>query len=433
MTPRQYLLQVKNNEAVRQELLENTKFLDLYNVTINERAYHYMNNLIEPLLCPYCKINMRTFSGRFSSGYRPTCKCKECKSKMFSEAHTDNTAISDNREARFLEWEKSVTHVTDSDIKENIKYDKYISKLTNPVIIKFLKNRFKDSDSLLESFQRIQQGIEEKPLCPYCGKPVTWLGKKGKMFTKYCSNTCRANSKETHDRMKATLKSKWGTEGCYDSPKYRAYLKEKIGRETWSTPEVIEKRKQTFKERFGTSKISEIPEILEKVEETNIERYGVPHRMMDDEYKVAHIEKLNSLGNERFATSKEEIKLRDELLKVYPTLIWHKYDKERYPYNVDFYIPEKDLFIEYQGSQYHHYEAYNPENPKHIEELKKLQELAKVTPISRKNSNQYYETIRIWTQKDPEKRKFAKEHNIKLLEIWPHYNLNEVIKQIEEF
>ena len=64
----------------------------------------------------------------------------------------------------------------------------YCSNITNHYIIDYLSNRFKDSSSIEETIKRIKLHIEEKPLCPTCGKPVNFIGKPSKMFTTYCSN-----------------------------------------------------------------------------------------------------------------------------------------------------------------------------------------------------------------------------------------------------
>ena len=46
-----------------------------------------------------------------------------------------------------------------------------------PETLKYLNNRFKDSESLRETFLRIWFKIEERPKCPICGEPRSWRGK----------------------------------------------------------------------------------------------------------------------------------------------------------------------------------------------------------------------------------------------------------------
>lgn len=423
---------VKNSIELQQELIKYTSFLNNYDVDILERLYHYLNDYNTPLLCPVCNKNLRTWTGRFKEGYRATCNCKSCKNMSRSQFMTGKTDISENRDNKFKEWQKTITLVTDDIIKENIKYDKYLDLIDNSNIIDYLNNRYNDSDSLLESLQRIRMGIEEKPLCPKCGMPVKWVGKESKMFTKYCSNGCRANAEETHEKAKQTLIEKWGTSGCYDSSIYRQYLKDTIGRETWANNESIEKRKQSFIDHYGTDKISEIPEILRKREETCLKKYGFKNQMQNPDIKAKAIETFNKSSNKKYGTSKPEKEWKTKLEEYYPSLIWHYYNKKKYPYNVDFYIPEKDIYIEYQGSQYHHYEPF-VNSDEQQDELARLYELAEASPKNEKGTNMYFEIIKVWTVTDPSKRRFAKKNNIKLIEIWPDDNIDKILEEIEKF
>lgn len=82
-----------------------------------------------------------------------------------------------------------------------------------------------------------------------------------------------------------------------------------------------------------------------------------------------------------------------------------KYGDNRYPFNCDFYIPSKDLFIEYQGHQTHGPEPYDENNPKHLELLIKYQD------------NGY--DMSTWFKRDPNKIKLAKENKINLLLVYP--------------
>lgn len=48
-------------------------------------------------------------------------------------------------------------------------------------------------------------------------------------------------------------------------------------------------------------------------------------------------------------------------------------NKTTYPYSCDFYIPEIDYFIEFQGSWVHGKHPYNPSSTEDAERLNKLQ------------------------------------------------------------
>jgi len=95
-------------------------------------------------------------------------------------------------------------------------------------------------------------------------------------------------------------------------------------------------------------------------------------------------------------------KLREEFPKTE-----HQYSKDtRYPFNCDFYIPELDLFIEFQGFFVHGNEPYNGSN------------LPEIWLEKSKNSKLYEKAIVTYTESDPFKRKTAKTNKIRFLEIW---------------
>ena len=83
-------------------------------------------------------------------------------------------------------------------------------------------------------------------------------------------------------------------------------------------------------------------------------------------------------------------------------------DNQRYPFNCDFYIKSKDLFIEYQGHQTHGYEPYDATNPEHWVYCDRLQ------------ASGY--SLDTFTIRDPNKIATAKQHKINLLLIYPKRN-----------
>jgi hypothetical protein len=55
-------------------------------------------------------------------------------------------------------------------------------------------------------------GIEEKPKCPTCGKPVIWIGKPSKLYTTYCSNKISASNINTRQKDAETCRKKYGVD-----------------------------------------------------------------------------------------------------------------------------------------------------------------------------------------------------------------------------
>lgn len=89
-------------------------------------------------------------------------------------------------------------------------------------------------------------------------------------------------------------------------------------------------------------------------------------------------------------------------------IIRNKVIDSRYPFNCDFYIKSKDLFIEYQGHQTHGDEPFDPNNEKHLELLKVKEE-------------QGYD-MSTWVKRDPKKLQTAIKNGIKLVIVYPKHN-----------
>lgn len=112
-----------------------------------------------------------------------------------------------------------------------------------------------------------------------------------------------------------------------------------------------------------------------------------------------------------------------EVLKKFYSNIEREYFDERFPFRCDFYIPEKDLFIEYQGFWTHGKHPFDEKNKKDLEILKKW-----------KSSDQkiYKNGIDVWSIKDPIKRTIAQKNQINYLEIFDLKINEEKIKNILE-
>ena len=91
---------------------------------------------------------------------------------------------------------------------------------------------------------------------------------------------------------------------------------------------------------------------------------------------------------------------------------------EKYPYKCDFYLPEIDLYIEYQGFPGHNnhpFDANNEQDLKIVEEWKQKSEEINYKGEKKK---QYLGYINTWTISDPKKRECAKNNNLNWLEFF---------------
>ena len=184
-------------------------------------------------------------------------------------------------------------------------------------------------------------------------------------------------------------------------------------------------------------------------------KYGIPIRQMPDAVKLERskwtsekeLQRSRSVHNAWASKSPEEIKAinnkkfahgtinsSDSIMKAHQTrmlngtskvsksesefynkLLFMGFDKDdikrnyfgdsRYPYNCDFYIKSRDLFIEFQGHQTHGNEPFDPNNGEHIAYLDAC------------NARNYDMTT--WTKRDPKKLSTAKQSGIKLVLVYP--------------
>ena len=127
--------------------------------------------------------------------------------------------------------------------------------------------------------------------------------------------------------------------------------------------------------------------------------------------------KINSTKkkNNSFNISKTEEICFNILKEVFPNII-RQYRSEKYPFNCDFYIPEKDLYIEFNGTWTH---------GKHPFDINNKNDIDLVEMWKSKNTKFYNNAIETWTHRDVLKRETAKNNNVNFIEFW---NLDEVKK-----
>ena len=281
-------------------------------------------------------------------------------------------------------------------------------------IFDYLLNKvYYDSTSIYETLKRIQMNIDVKPLCPICHKPVNFIGKQSKMFSKYCSNSCRAKDPKNYNN--------W-IEG------QKKYNKNHYGVEyNWQRNDIKKLRKEKLIEHYGTTKLYTVPEIKEKIDKSVREKINEirSHRnkTLQEKYNVSSIGQLIALPeiqakinetkrkNKTFNTSKLEEESYLLLKEKFPDII-RQYRNEIYPFNCDFYIPSLDLYIE---CNYHWTHGNHPFDKNNIEDNKKLQ------MWKSKNTKFYNNAINVWTVRDTEKLNILKTNKLNYL-IFYHIN-----------
>jgi len=427
------LIRISNLESLSKQVRDATSFLDEYNPTISERFYYLIHDLKEVQRCKFCgkKLKWNT-RNELSKGYWLTCGDKACDAKRRAIKMTGSSSISESRDKKFVEWQATVIEINDDIVKKYIKYDKFVNMLTNPIIINYLKNRYDDSSSLLETVQRIRFGIEKKPICARegCNKPVVWVGKKSLMMRTHCCQSCAGLDEKTQEKRFDTCEKVWGTRGVYDSEKHQQMYKEKYGvAASAQRKDVIEHRNETFLKNYGTIHPTQCQSVKDKTANTFMERYGVKTTFMLPEIRELAVKKLNE--NSKYATSDREKQVREIISRFY-NIDNEKMDKSRFNYNVDFYLPDYDLYIEYQGSQFHHERAFLG-TAEDEAELESLIDKAKERESETGQKSQASTIAYVWAELDVKKREEARDKNLNYLEIYSFHDEEDIIRQIQLF
>lgn len=167
-------------------------------------------------------------------------------------------------------------------------------------------------------------------------------------------------------------------------------------------------------------------EWAEKARQTSIERYGVPSPNMREESRREVSKRMSSARvqqqslatktrNGTLATSSSEDAVY-ELLCDYTnqhgmTVVRQYRDEKRYPFAVDFYIPERDLFIELNGSWSHGGHWYESD--------RELDQKTVQTWLNKGKKSKYYRVaLGTWTKRDVRKREAACQAELNYVTLW---------------
>ena len=205
-----------------------------------------------------------------------------------------------------------------------------------------------------------------------------------------------------NERRIATSQSRYGV----DHPSQRASFRQ-LASQYMSDPEnqrrIRAKTVSTNQERYGVAYFTQLPE--HHLEQS--------HRMSDP----AHQRRILSAKRENgtLATSAPEDALYELLVEYVNqhgmTVVRQYRDEKRYPFAVDFYIPERDLFIELNGSWSHGghwYEADREMDQKTVQ-----------TWLKKGEKSKYYRVaLKTWTQRDVRKREAARRSELNYVTLW---------------
>lgn len=341
----------------------------------------------------------------------------------------------------------------------------------NTIREKYIKNHYKEFyDYLIKRYKNIEwkkfsellylfsHNMNNPPCCAVCGSPVKFINiTLG--YHKTCSYKCAQNNSETKEKLKQTNLERYGvenysqykdykdkikqtnlkrygvefyasTEECKDKH-IKTYLKKYGVENPMQLKEFKDKLIQTNLKRYGVKNYAKTEECKNKMKQTNLERYGVDHYSKTNSYKKTMSEKTSEIQqkmyitkkkNHTFGTSKIEKLFQGWLDKENIIYEYQYKNKEKYPFNCDFYFPEKDLYLEIQGNWTHGGHPFD-ENNKH--------DLFQLDGWKNKNTDYYNTAINIWTIRDPLKRETAKKNNLNWIEVFTS-DINVLIDKVKD-
>lgn len=328
-----------------------------------------------------------------------------------------------------------------------------------PEIEEYLLNRYKYTESLFESLFCIKNNIDrDSKICPICGKGILKFNGnvRNNYFIKGCCKECiyklrDIESKETCLEKYGTIHPRQNKEKNEQINKLRKEnnLKKYGVEEYIQTPEAKQKIEETSLKKYGVKHPFQSKEVKEKIHKTCLERYGTNWTFQSEISKQHQKETLlrkygvtNSYcipdvlksfqerkeeiqtkrdntkrKNKTFGTSIPEQKSYKLLLTIFSEddILRQYKDKDRYPYNCDFYIKSLDMFIECNYFWTHHGHFFDKSNKDDIKELQKM--------IVLSESHKFYKgAIKTWTESDIQKRDIAIKNKLNYKVFW---NFNE--------
>ncbi len=357
----------KNYPGIYDDIYKHTDFLNK-DVSLSIRLYCIYNNIKSPVYCSVCNKNQTKFIN-FKEGFRKYCSLK-CVNK--------SKDVIKNRKNTFstLNWKdinkkRKQTKLEKYGDENYNNYHKMKSTKQNIYGDENYNNREKSKETCLEKY-----GFEN-----------FMLTKEFKKKTKNALNKYNIENfsqlKETKDKVKQTKLEKYGDENYNNR----------------------EKSKETCLEKYGVDTPSKSVDIQQKIQNTNLEKYGSIYFLGSKIFKnqrknkqfdiwqerhIKNIDKLNkSYIEKNFKTTEGfiDIKKMSEFYNVGKVTIYRKlkmfdieyktskssYENEIYnflncyvnniktherniigPFELDFYLSDYNLAIEFNGNYYHY-------------------------------------------------------------------------------
>lgn len=316
-------------------------------------------------------------------------------------------------------WERAKKKITNYPSYYNfISAREFRYWLLNSEKENFIEERFCPVCGKFISVQEFGFQGHYKVACKEHSKEIRMKNVEKGMVAKYGFKT-PGKSKEVWDKIRKTNLEKYGVEYPLQNKK----IHEKtinVGLEKGSYFIGSQRSKETKKQRYGDENYNN----GKQISKTKINQ---PKNIKDSiQEKVYNTKKKHK----SFSISKPEEILYTRLAETFKDLKY-QYRSSKYPFACDYYIPNHDLYIEYQGFRGHGGHPFDPSNPKDIEIVNKWKQKSNETNWKNEKKDLYKNFIEVWTEIDPLKREIAKKNNLNFIEIFPDDFNNDIDSIIE--
>ena len=389
-----------------------------------EKLYWYYHGLNERPVCVICGNPVRFIN--IVEGYKKYCSSKcACNSKEVREK-SKQTCIekygvenpsydkhiiemrSKTQQERYGGVGFASKELMDKTKKTNLKRYGYEYAFQNPEIKEKQKQTNLKRYGYESSFaaESVKEKIKQTNLERYGVENPGWTEK-------------------SQQKIKQTNLKRYGYENAFQNPEIKEKQKQtcirRYGVENpFASKNIQKKIKQTLIKEYGVDHPSKSEEIKEKIKQTNLEKYGYTTYTQTDEYKIKEYNTKKSNNTFNSSSIEDQFKkwLDDNNIEY-----TYQYMSKEYPFNCDFYFPNKDLYLEIQGYWSHGDHPFDPNNP---------DDIATVNFWKEKGTKQYLENIKVWAQRDPLKRETAKKNNLNWVEVFS-CDLDEVVNVYKTF
>ena len=284
--------------------------------------------------------------------------------------------------------------------------------------------------------------------CIKCGKKNKFLNKT-RGYNIHCSSKCSNSDITVRNKVKSSLMLKYGVDNYAKTneylisscktklekygnthftnrEKYKKTCLNKYGVDNYTKTEnhkmmyrdldilekILIKTRNTSLKKYGVDHYSKTQKFKDKYKRTCLQRYGVDNvsksfyfknKMKSKQKEIVDKRNKTKQINHTFNSSRIENIFNIELKSKFPDVIHHYSTDSRYPFECDFYIPSKDLFIELNFHWTHGFEPFDKNNSKHKIQLDLWRS---------KNTKFYDKAIEVWTERDILKLETFKKNSL---------------------